>query len=189
MEKNIKTAYMTLLAGLVSLALVIQFYITILTFLADGRTLGGALVHLGSYFTIQNNFLVAVGMTVLLLWPKSKFGRVFSNPSVLTAMGVYIIIVALVYQLVLRQQHAQHGWLAFSNEIFHTVCPAMYMLFWLRFVEKPKLAWRQAVNWLAYPLMYCVYILVRGAVSGYYPYSFINAKLTNMQVLVNCFFC
>jgi hypothetical protein len=47
----------------------------------------------------------------------------------------------------------------------------------------------KAINWLLYPLLYCFYILIRGAMSNYYPYSFIDGtKLTYSQITVNCFF-
>jgi hypothetical protein len=189
MKNNLKIAYMALLATMVWLALFIQFYISTVKYMANGRTFGGAFVQLWSYFTIQNNFLVALAMTLLLLWPKSKLGRFFANPSILTAMGVYIVIVGLVYQLVLRAQFTQYGWFAFCDEIFHTVSPPMFILFWLAFVVKPRLAWRKAFNWLAYPLIYCFYVLMRGGMSGYYPYSFIDGnKLTYPQIFINCIF-
>lgn len=180
---------MALLATLIWVALLIQFYISTVKLMSDGRTLGGALVHLWSYFTIQNNFLVALAFTVLLLWPASKIGKLFSTPTVLTAMGVYIIIVCLVYQLVLRQQYTQHGWFKFCDEIFHSISPPMFILFWLIFVEKPKIPWGKAINWLLYPLLYCFYILIRGALSKQYPYSFIDGnKLTYLQIFINCVF-
>jgi hypothetical protein len=189
MKNTIKTAYMSLLAAIIWLALFIQFYISTVKMLSEGRTLGGAIVHLWSFFTIQNNFLIALALTVLLLWPASKWGRFFSNPSVLTAMGVYIIIVCLVYQLILRPQHTQYGWFKFCDEIFHSISPPMFILFWLIFTDKPRIPWTKAFNWLLYPLLYCFYILIRGAISHYYPYSFINGnKLTYMQIFINCIF-
>jgi hypothetical protein len=189
MKHTIKTAYMAMLTIMIWVGLFIQFYISTIKFLSEGRTLGGAIVHLCSYFTIQNNFLVALALTVLLLWPTSKLGRFFSNPPVLTAMSVYMVIVCLVYQLVLRPQHIQYGWFKFCDEIFHSISPPLFILFWLIFVDKPKIPWAKAFNWLLYPLLYCFYILIRGAISNYYPYSFIDGtKLTYMQIFINCIF-
>jgi hypothetical protein len=189
MKNIIKIAYMAVLAAMIWLALGIQFYISTVKFLSEGRTLGGAIVHLCSYFTIQNNFLVALALTVLLLWPASRLGKFFSNPPILTAMSVYIIIVCLVYQIILRPQHTQHGWFKFCDEIFHSISPPMFILFWLAFIDKPKISWSKAFNWLLYPLLYCFYILIRGAISNYYPYSFIDGnKLTYMQIFINCIF-
>ncbi|MFZ5976285.1 MULTISPECIES: Pr6Pr family membrane protein [unclassified Hydrotalea] len=30
------------------------------------------------------------------------------------------------------------------------------------------------MGWLIYPLLYLVYILIRGSFSGFYPYPFVN---------------
>lgn len=189
MRNNIKAVYMALLAIMIWLALFIQFYISTVKLMSDGRTFGGSFIHLWSYFTIQNNFLVALAMTVMLLRPASKLGRLFAKPKVLTAMSVYIIIVGLVYQLVLRAQFTQYGWFAFCDEIFHTLSPPLFIVFWLIFVDIPKLPWRLAFNWLAYPLIYCFYVLIRGGVFGYYPYSFIDGnKLSYTQIFINCIF-
>ncbi len=58
MKQKIRPIYMALSAILIWIALIIQFDISIVKYLAEGRTLGGAIVQLWSYFTIQNNFLV-----------------------------------------------------------------------------------------------------------------------------------
>jgi hypothetical protein len=180
---------MTLLAIIVWLALVIQFYISTEKYLSQGRTFGGAMVQLLSYFTIENNIMVALAMTLLLFAPQSKWGKWFAKPAVLASMCVYITIVCLVYQLVLRKEHTQYGWFRFCDEIFHSISPPMFILFWALFIPKANLAWGKAINWLLYPLIYCFYILLRGAVSSYYPYSFIDGnKLTYPQITVNCFF-
>ncbi len=180
---------MALLAVMVWIALIIQFYISSVKFLADGRTLGGGLVQLWSYFTIQNNLLVALAMTVPLLWPASKPGKLLAKPSILTAFAVYITVVGLVYQIILRPQVTQYGWFAFCDEILHSLCPPMFILYWLIFVDKLKMPWRLALNWLSYPFIYCIYILIRGGISGYYPYSFIDGnKLSYPQIFINCVF-
>jgi hypothetical protein len=54
--------------------------------------------------------------------------------------------------------------------------------------------WKSAVVWLGYPLVYAAYSLIHGAVTGFYPYPFINVSnlgydkvLINMAVLVLVF--
>jgi len=189
MKNNIKIPYMAVLAIMIWIGLVIQFYISTEKYLSQGRTFGGAIVHLLSYFTIQNNLLIALALTVLLLKPLSSWGRFFSSPSVLSALALYITIVCLVYQIVLRREHTQHGLFKFCDEILHTLSPPLFILFWLRFVDKGKIAWSKAFNWLIYPLIYFLYIIARGAITGYYPYSFIDGtKLTYGQIAVNFFF-
>ena len=42
--------------------------------------------------------------------------------------------------------------------------------------HRSPLRWKDAVTWLAYPGVYLVYILARGAVSGLYPYPFVDVN-------------
>ena len=39
------------------------------------------------------------------------------------------------------------------------------------------LSWKDAVSWLVYPGVYLVYVLARGAVSGLYPYPFVDVNV------------
>lgn len=189
MKQQVKTIYMAALAILIWLSLGIQFYISTVKYLTEGRTFGGAIVQLLSYFTIQDNILVALALTFILVAPTSKWGRFFSKPSVLGAITLYIFIVGLVYQLVLRREHTLYGWFSFCNEVFHSVSPLMFVLFWLIFVNKGNLPWSKAFNWFIYPLIYFIYAIVRGALNGYYPYSFIDGnKLTYGQIGINFIF-
>jgi hypothetical protein len=186
MKNKSKTVYIALLALIVWFGLVLQFYISTEKYLSEGRTFGGAIVQLLSYFTIQNNFLVALSLTFILLKPSSSWGKFFSKTSTLTAIAFYITIVCLVYQIILRRQHTMHGLFALTNEILHTVSPPLFVLFWLIFVRKGNLQWIKALNWLIYPLLYLVYCLIRGAFTGYYPYSFIDGNvLSYLQITIN----
>jgi hypothetical protein len=186
MKQQLKNNYMAVLAILVWLALGIEFYISTIKYMAEGRTFGGAVVQLLSFFTIQNNFLIALSLTLLLLAPASKWGKFFSKPSVLGGISLYIIIVCVVYQLILRKEHTQHGWFKFCDEVFHSISPPMFVIFWLVFITKDNLPWSKALNWLIYPFIYFIYIITRGVFTGYYPYSFIDGnKLTYGQIGVN----
>jgi len=186
MKQHTKNSYMAVLAILIWLALGIQFYISTIKYMHEGRTFGGAIVQLLSYFTIQNNFLVALALTLMLLAPKSTWGQFFSKPSVLGGLSLYIIIVCIVYQLILRKEHTQHGLFRFCDEVFHSVSPPAFLIFWLVYITKGNLPWAKAFSWLIYPLIYFIYLIGRGAFTGYYPYSFLDGnKLTYAQIGIN----
>ena len=65
-----------------------------------GDLIAGA-IRLLSYFTILSNILVALAMTLPWAAPDSRLGRFFLEPSVRTAILVYIIIVAAIYHYLL----------------------------------------------------------------------------------------
>jgi hypothetical protein len=55
------------------------------------------------------------------------------------------------------------------------VAPALVLVFWLACVPKSGLRSSHPSLFLCYPLAYCAYALVRGGLSGRYPYFFIDA--------------
>lgn len=147
---------------------------------------GELLIRYFSYFTIQTNILVAICFTVLLLLPSSAWGRFFSRQQTISAITVYIVIVGLIYNTILRFLWEPQGMQKLVDELLHTVIPLAVLVYWFAFTPKDRLQWRDVWPWLIYPFAYIVYILIRGAVSGFYPYPFINTRQLGInQVLVN----
>lgn len=175
--------YITIAAVLAWFAVALQFYLIIQNRI---RSIFDTIIQFFSYFTILTNILVAVCFTMLLLQSASSRKRFFANPKVLTALTVYITIVGLVYNLILRNLWKPEGMQYVVDELLHSVNPVVFVLFWLIFVPKKALQWKDAFPWLIYPFVYCIYILIRGALSGLYPYPFIDVnKLGYRNVLIN----
>lgn len=110
----------------------------------------------------------------------------FSKPATLTAVTVYITIVGLVYNILLRLLWEPQGLQLWVDESLHTVIPSLYILFWLLFVPKGGLQWSAIPAWLIYPIVYTFFIMLRGALSGFYPYPFIDLnKIATHEVFIN----
>ncbi|RYE16627.1 MAG: hypothetical protein EOP51_25450 [Sphingobacteriales bacterium] len=186
MKSRLKLIYLTTNAMMLWFALVLQFVISTQGYMADGRSLAGALIEILSFFTIQTNLLIAIALSAILLVPRSRWGRFFGQTSVLTAIAVYILIVGLVYAVVLKGIWQLQGLFKLADVLLHEVSPVIFLLYWLFFVPKEKLRWSLLFPWAIFPLLYLVYSLLRGAVTGGYPYPFINvAKLGYGQVMIN----
>ncbi|QIP11887.1 hypothetical protein G8759_04190 [Spirosoma aureum] len=168
------------------LAVGLQLYLIILNRV---MSIPLTIVQFFSFFTILTNILVALCFTFLWLRPQSDRGIFFSSPQTSTAIAVYIVIVGLVYNLILRQLWAPQGLQRVVDEALHSVMPIYFAFYWFIFVPKEKLAWANVPVWLLYPLGYIVYILIRGEFSGLYPYPFIDvSKLGYAQVMQNSVF-
>ncbi|MEO6838246.1 MAG: Pr6Pr family membrane protein [Ginsengibacter sp.] len=172
-------------------ALIAQFYLIILNRTA---TVGETIIRYFSFFTILTNLLVAFCFTFLLLNPKSKRGNFFSKSTTLTATTVYIIVVGMVYNIILRFLWAPKGLQLIVDELLHTVIPLFCIIFWWIYVRTESLKWKDAYPWLVYPLVYIFIILILGAKSGYYPYPFIDVNtigyakvFINSGILTVCF--
>jgi hypothetical protein len=168
-------------------SLVLQIAISIPAFLKTGRSIAGTLVQLFSFFTILTNLLAAVCLAVLLVTPKVRLAKYFLQSHVFSAIALYITIVGLVYNLVLRSLWHPEGLFKLADELLHTVNPLLFVAYWLAYVPKANLKWGQAFKWLWVPFIYSVYIFIRGALSHLYPYPFLNVdELGVMQVVINC---
>ncbi|WP_338647851.1 Pr6Pr family membrane protein [Flavobacterium sp. KS-LB2] len=167
-------------------AVVLQLYLIIINRVVS---LSETIVRFFSFFTIQSNILVAVCFTFLWLKPKSKWGLFFSKPKNTTAITLYITIVGIVYNAILRFLWAPTGLQKVADELLHSVIPILVLLYWILFVPKKTLEFKNIFPWLIFPAVYLVYTLVRGAFFSFYPYPFIDVILLGYEkVLINSFF-
>lgn len=140
-----------------------------------------------SFFTSLSNLLVAVCLFSSILVPDSATGKFYSSLSVQTAIALYIFIVALVYNLVLRGLWQLTGLEFVLDNMVHVVVPALFFIYWLIYLRPTApLKWSDALLWLVFPFLYLVYTLTRGTSINWYPYPFLNAqKLGYARVMVN----
>ena len=120
-----------------------------------------------SYFTILTNSIVAFyfsRLTYLLVRGKSTF---IINFGTLTAITVYITIVGLVYQVFLRHAWSPTGLQKIVDEILHSVNPILVIAFWLWSRRDNTLKYNDMGRWLIFPLLYLIYVLIRGNFSGF----------------------
>jgi hypothetical protein len=162
----------------------LQLYLTIVNRQVD---LLSAITKYISYFTILTNILVFLSFSFQWLLPDSKTGKFFSRYTTTTAVCVYILVVGIIYNIVLRPLWAPKGWDKLADEILHTFVPLYYILYWAFIAQREKIAWKEAINWLIYPILYFIYTLTRGLFTNSYPYPFVDvAQLGYGQTLLNC---
>lgn len=138
-----------------------------------------------SFFTILTNTLVAVYFTLVALDKTKTYPRI-AKPGLLTSITIYITMVGLVYQVALRQIWQPEGLQMVVNEILHSVTPILVIVYWYLYESIKPIKYAQIFNWAAYPLVYLVYILIRGKFSGFYPYPFVDVNTLELnQVLIN----
>ena len=159
-------------------ALIIQFYLII-----ENRvtSISETTIRYFSYFTILTNLAVAI------IFTKEIFKS--SHASLITAITVYITVVGIVYQVLLRSLWKPTGMQKIADELLHSIIPVLVLIYWFFQKRKGLLKYRDILKWLIYPLIYLICILLRGKVSNFYPYSFVNVRELGLQkVLINSFF-
>jgi hypothetical protein len=127
-----------------------------------------------TFFTILSNLLA---MAVLLEGGRRQLTGQPPLPDLWRgAAVVYMTVTYLVFAVLLRdlQEELQThvGWV---DSVLHRVTPIVLMVDWL--IEPPHqpIPFRRAVMpWLAFPLAWTAFTLVRGAIDGRYPYPFLD---------------
>ncbi|WP_025141403.1 Pr6Pr family membrane protein [Pedobacter jeongneungensis] len=127
-----------------------------------------------SYFTVTTNIIVAFCFSCLSFLKWNETENLFAKSSTLTAITVYIVVVGLIYNIMLRGIVSPVGWARAADELLHVVNPLIFLLFWIFFVKKSTLQYKQALSWLIYPLLYVIFIVIRGYLINKYPYPFID---------------
>ena len=187
MQHKLKLAYVGLAAILAWFTVGMMFYVPVPGNLETARTILVSITQILSYFTILTTLMVAIAYSFILLSPNSKSGKFLSQTSTLTGIAVYIGIIGFIYELLLRDRWDLDGLMKLADILLHTINPLLFLMFWIVFVPKQHLPWRQAIYWLLYPLIYLIYILIRGAIFDVYPYHFINVTtLGYNKVIINC---
>lgn len=154
---------------------ILQYYLVVKNAAFNNQTVFEATTRFFGYFTVLSNLLVAICLT-FTLFTRGHWHRFFSRFSVQTAITLYIFIVGLGYNVLLRHLYHMEGLQSVTNEIQHVVVPALFTFYWIIYVRKHKLSWIALLPWLIYPFLYLVMALIRGAVDSFYPYPFLNAK-------------
>ena len=126
--------------------------------------------NLFSYFTTDSNLITAAVLILatVAIWRDKAFGGWFRY--LRGGAVVYMIITAVVYQVLL----ADTGTNDWNNFVLHRLAPAFVVLWYILFPSAKSISAKQANWWLAFPVVWTIYTLIRAALIDWYPYPFLN---------------
>ena len=160
-------------------AIITQFVLMIINRQTDVQE---AIIRFFSFFTILTNTLVALFFTNKI----TRKMNVLNKNGALTAITTFILIVGLVYQFVLRATWNPTGLQFVVDELLHTIIPIYMFIYWLLYAKSNNFKLKYILPWLIYPIFYIIYVMIRGNLSGFYPYPFLNVtKIGLQQSIIN----
>lgn len=122
-----------------------------------------------SYFTILSNLLAGIIFILLFFKPISDFWRGF--------VVLCMTITSLGFIVLLRGNN--DSLLPGISLLFHYIAPMLVVIDWL-LIPSQKITIKQIALWLLFLLFYLLYSLIRGFVTHWYPYNFLDE--TNVGV-------
>lgn len=140
----------------------------------DGGSAAGPerVLRFFSYFTVQSNIVSMVTASLLLRDP-DRDGPGWRVARFTAILGMAVTFV--VYIVVLRPLLDLEGAAWLTDLLFHYVAPVMTVAGWLWFGPQVRADLRVLGVVIVWPLVYFVYTQLLGAVSGWYPYPFLDS--------------
>lgn len=169
--------------------LLLQFGLMINDELSEGNTFIDGLISYFGYFTIITNITTASFITAITLWPSSNFSRFLSKPLIFGGVVISILFIGVAYHFLLHDIYFPEGLGYLSNLVLHYVTPAGVVLYWFLNTPKQRMLMWFPLAWCLYPMLYLVYILIRGVLINKYPYFFIDVtEIGYTQTVINSLF-
>jgi len=166
----------------------LQLGLSLHTAAEDGQTWGMGLVMYFGYFTVFTNWFVALVCTLPSLAWKSRPLAWLYRPSVAGCATTAILLVGIVYHFLLREVWGSQGLQWVADLILHYVVPAGALAWWWLQTRDAALDWSMPLRWCSYPFIYLGYVMIRGEITGIYPYPFIEAgEIGHGRALLNAF--
>ncbi|MDR9396045.1 Pr6Pr family membrane protein [Pontimonas sp.] len=131
-----------------------------------------------SYFSIQTSLANVLALTAYGLY---QLQSATDSPGLLGlrhALVAYAVVTGSVYNLLLRDLPPEPGGfvseIAFPNEVIHVIIPVYLVADWILSPHGLKLPWWSMLWGLFYPLAWLAATLLRGELTGWYPYAFLD---------------
>lgn len=132
---------------------------------------------MAAYFTVLTN-----GLVVVVFGRAARRGAVTARS--VTAVTLAIVLVALVYHAVLSGLRQLEGLGWWSDQGLHSAVPTVVALWWLAYAPK-TVSRADLPSWLIWPAVYAVYAILRGVLTGFWAYPFLNADVLGWAVVAS----
>jgi hypothetical protein len=134
-----------------------------------------------SFFTIESNLFAAI---ILLFSATAVVFRKRTDSRLTMLRGaatLYMVITGIVFSVLLAGLEASVlTAVPWDNIVLHYIMPVAVLVDWVIDNATDRLPLRRAFVWLAYPIFYVVYSLIRGNLVEWYPYPFLNPSVNGI---------
>jgi len=127
-----------------------------------------------SYFTVESN-LFAAAILLLSAFAVQRGERQGWLDHLRGAAALYMLITGITFSVLLAGiEGAEFTAVPWDNFVLHYLMPIVMAVDWLIDPPAHRIEFRPALAWLAFPILYAVYSLIRGGIVGWYPYPFLD---------------
>ena len=180
---DLKLWYARIAAAVAWATLLLQFGLSIQLSLRNGQSVWHGAWMYFAFFTILTNLLAAFALAAAA---SRGSATALASPGAITGIATNIVLVGIAYNLLLRNVWNPQGLQLLADVSLHDITPVLFVGWWWLAASEYPLRYAEIFRWAGYPVAYFAYAMLRGAVSGFYPYPFIDVPTLGIgQVIVN----
>lgn len=128
-----------------------------------------------SFFTVLSNVFAAVVLSLSASRSQARLASGFAL--VRGAAALYMATTGIVFSVLLSGLDSDVlTAVPWDNIVLHYIMPVAVVLDWALDSPGVRLTFRRALVWVVFPMAYLAYSLVRGAITGWYPYPFLDPR-------------
>lgn len=157
-----------ILRGLLGLLILAALTQTVVTSFQDGTAAQNI-----SYFTFESNLLLALVLVIGALVARRRLPSWWDT--LRGAAAFYLVMTGLIYAVVIAPLSELLVWdIGWTGVVLHRVAPVLALIDWAAAPIARRAGWSRPLLWLIYPVLYLGLTWVRGAITGWYPYDFLD---------------
>lgn len=138
-----------------------------------------------SYFTVEANLFAACVLLFLGLRTTKASNHSKKIQLIRGAATLYMIMTGVIFAILLANiEGATLTAVPWDNVVLHYIMPIVLLIDWLIDPPKVKLSLRDAWLWLIAPIVYIIYSLIRGEITNWYPYPFLNPSVNSLPTMI-----
>lgn len=93
--------------------------------------------------------------------------------------AVYILVVGIGFAILLSGlEGVVLTAVPWDNTVLHYITPLAVLLDFIFDRPRTKVQFKKSLIWITFPIVYVAYSLIRGAITGWYPYPFLNPHIS-----------
>ena len=133
------------------------------------------------YYTIQSNLIVAIYFSALL---SNKYRNSLLFKKILGGVTVYVTITFIIFAVMLQKDFHPQGINFVTNIFLHYLVPILTMFFLIYYRKEYSFNYRDTVLWMIYPLIYILFMVIYGSITGDYLYPFFDVAVVGISGLI-----
>jgi hypothetical protein len=172
-------AFLTALAGIVMIFIVLRIDY-------PQTSLFMSIVYYFNYFTNWTNILLTAYFFITCFLYDYKIGVWSNKDYVRSALLLYILVIGVGFHFLISKFWEPEGILLWGSNICHYITPILMLIDCALLKPSIKIKFKHTVLWLIYPIAYALFVIIKGSLTGHYPYFFLHVgDLGIVRVLIN----